>query len=209
MFYQDLQAELPLITRVTLGMSRTLRENFPLILVLAMIGAVVLGQSLRTPRGRLALDRFKLKVPFVGRIAHSFAVSEYCRALATLVDGGLPLVPSLEIATQSVGNSYVRERLHPAIEMVQEGRPVNEALGSSDMLDHTAVDMVKVGEATGTLGTMLSNVSDFLDQEMETRLQRFLTLLEPIMLVIMGVVIGLLLVSVYMPMFSILGQIQG
>jgi type IV pilus assembly protein PilC len=173
------------------------------------VALVVLRQWLQTSRGRLAVDRFKLKLPFLGSIAHSFAVSEYCRALSTLVEGGLPLVPSLEIATQSVGNAYVRERLHPAIEMVQEGRPVNEALGSSDMLDHTAVDMVKVGETTGTLGTMLGNVSDFLDQEVETRLQRFLTLLEPAMLVIMGVVIGLLLVSVYLPMFSILGQIQG
>ena len=139
---------------------------------------------------------------------HRFAVSEFSRSLATLQEGGLPLVPSLEISIGAVGNSYVRDRLAPSIQKVKEGRPLYETLETSRVVDDLAIDMVQVGEATGSLATMLTNVADFLDQEIEIRMGRILSLVEPVMLVFMGLIVGILLVSIYLPMFAVMGQVN-
>ena len=117
-------------------------------------------------------------------------------------------MPSLEISIGAVGNSYVRDRLVPSIQKVTEGRPLYETLEASRVVDDLAVDMVQVGEATGSLATMLSSVADFLDQEIEIRMGRILTLIEPVMLVFMGLIVGILLVSIYLPMFAVMGQVN-
>jgi type IV pilus assembly protein PilC len=145
-------------------------------------------------------------VPFLGSVLHRFALSEFSRALSTLLSGGIPLVPAFEIAVSSVGNAHVRARLEPTIQMVREGKPFHAALEHSAIFTEMSVDMVKVGEATGSLDEMLGNVSDLLDEQVETRMSRILSLIEPLMLVFMGLIIGLLLVSIYLPMFSVLGS---
>jgi type IV pilus assembly protein PilC len=207
-FYQDVDAELPTITKVTLALSGFAQHNWLWIVLLLLLGWAALVRWRQSPEGRIALDHWKLRLPLLGPVFHRFAISEYCRSLATLLEGGLPMVPSLEIAVAAVGNAHVRDRLSPTVQMVREGKALHAALDQSQVLEDLAIDMVKVGEATGALGTMLHNVSDFLDQEVEIRMQRLLTLVEPIMLVIMGIVIALLLVSVYLPMFSVLGQVR-
>jgi type IV pilus assembly protein PilC len=207
-FYSDLEAELPLITRVTLGIGSFLTDNWMLIVGGIALATIVTRQWAATPSGRIALDRLKLKVPILGPVFHRFGISELTRSLATLVDGGLPLVPSLEIAVGAVGNAYLRDRLQPTVQRVREGKPLHAALEQSQVIEDIAIDMVKVGETTGALGTMLTSISDFLDQEVEVRMSRLLTLVEPIMMVFMGVIIALLLISVYLPMFSVLGQVR-
>jgi len=117
-------------------------------------------------------------------------------------------VPSLEIATSAVGNVWLREQLVPTVQRVREGRALHVALEQTGVMEDLAIDMVKVGETTGALGTMLTSISDFLDQEVEMRMQRLLTLVEPLMLVFMGIIVALLLISVYLPMFSVLGQVK-
>ncbi|MDX1632742.1 MAG: type II secretion system F family protein [Thermoanaerobaculia bacterium] len=208
-FYRDLDAELPLITRVTLSVGTFLQERWLPIVGLAIVGWFLFSRWRRTASGRVVLDRLKLRIPVLGTILHQFAISEFSRALATLLQGGLPLVPSLEIAVSATGNAYVREQLTPVIEAVREGRPLHMALEKSGVVENLAIDMVQVGETTGELGTMLTNIADFLDQEVEIQMGRLLSLVEPLMLVFMGIVIALLLVSVYLPMFSVLGQVQG
>ena len=207
-FYADLDAELPAITRITLGIGTFIQTRW-LPLTLLSIGAwVAFRYWSRTQAGRVFVDRMKLRVPFLGKILHQFGVSEFSRALATLLHGGLPLVPSLEIAVSAVGNAYLREQLTPVVEAVREGRPLYMALEKSEVIEDLAIDMVQVGETTGELATMLTNIADFLDQEVEIQMGRLLSLVEPVMLVFMGVIIALLLVSVYLPMFSVLGQVK-
>jgi type IV pilus assembly protein PilC len=133
-------------------------------------------------------------------------MAEFSRSLSTLLAGGIPLVPAFEIAVSSVGNAYVRSRLEPTIQMVREGKPFYSALETSGIFTDMAIDMVKVGEATGSLDDMLSSVSDFLDEQIETRMARLLSLVEPMMLVFMGIIIAILLISIYLPMFSMLGS---
>jgi len=205
-FYADLDAQLPLITRMTLGVGNFVRANWIPIVAAIVFGVVVFRRWKNSPAGRVTLDHWKLRVPILGEIFHRFGMSEFTRSLATLLDGGLPLVPSLEIATGSVGNAWLRDRIVPTVQRVREGKALHAALEQTKVMEDIAIDMVKVGETTGALGTMLTNVSDFLDQEVEIRMQRLLSLVEPLMLVFMGVIVAILLVAIYLPMFSMLGQ---
>ncbi|HEX2225170.1 MAG TPA: type II secretion system F family protein [Thermoanaerobaculia bacterium] len=207
-FFEDLDAELPMITQVVLAGSSFLSQNWLLLLTIlvgAFWGVRIWG---RTDLGRVALDGFKLRVPFVGPVLHRFALAEFCRSLATLLSGGIPLVPAFEIAVSAVGNTFVRRRIEPKIQLVREGKPFHQALEESDIFTDMAVDMVKVGEATGSLDDMLTSVADFLDEQIETRMQRLLSLVEPLMLVFMGIIIAILLIAIYLPLFTMLGQSQ-
>jgi type IV pilus assembly protein PilC len=205
-FFSELDAELPLITQIVLALSLFANRNWPVMLISIVGGVIFLRSWGNTDAGRLALDRVKLRSPLLGPVLHRFALAEFCRSLGTLLTGGIPLVPAFEIAVTSVGNSFVRSRLEPTIQMVREGKPFNEALEKSGMFLGMSIDMIKVGEATGSLDDMLGNVSDFLDEQIETRMQRILSLVEPMMLVFMGIIIAILLISIYLPMFSMLGS---
>jgi len=211
-FFNDLDVDLPLLTRITLGVSKFATDrplflwNWMWLFLAILCGVSLLRRYGRTPEGRVKIDRVKLRVPFLGPVLHRFALSEFSRALATLLSGGIPLVPAFEIAVTSVGNGFVRSRLDPTIQMVREGKPFHAALEQSEIFTEMSVDMIKVGEATGSLDEMLSNVADLLDEQVETRMARILSLVEPMMLVFMGLIIGLLLVSIYLPMFSVLGS---
>lgn len=116
---------------------------------------------------------------------------------------------SLEVAARAISNPYLKSKLEPVVERVNEGQPLAESLDATGVTSDIVVDMVQVGEATGELDTMLSDLSDFLDEEVEVRLERVLALLEPVMLVLMGFIVATLLISVYLPLFSLLGQIEG
>jgi type IV pilus assembly protein PilC len=205
-FFTELDAELPMITQIVLGVSTFMSRNWVLMLIGLIVAAVGLRSWGRTEPGRLAIDRIKLRIPFLGSVLHRFALAEFCRSLATLLSGGIPLVPSFEIGIASVGNAYVRSKIAPTIQMVREGKPFYAALETSEIFTDMSIDMVKVGEATGSLDEMLNSVSDFLDEQIETRMQRLLSLIEPIMLVFMGLIIAILLISIYLPMYSMLGS---
>jgi len=205
-FFAELGTDLPLITQIVLAISTFASANWPLLLVLLVLGGLALRSWGRTEPGRLAIDRLKLRTPFLGPVLHRFALSEFCRSLSTLLAGGIPLVPAFEIAIASVGNAYARHRLEPTVQMVREGKPFYSALEKSDIFLDMSIDMVKVGETTGSLDDMLNSVSEFLDEQVETRMQRLLSLVEPMMLVFMGIIIAILLISIYLPMFSMLGS---
>jgi type IV pilus assembly protein PilC len=201
-FYTGLDIELPAITSAILGTSLFLRQH--VLWILLGLAAIAIGvrRWSRSTRGRMLIDHAKIGLPVVGPVLHRFAISEFTRSLATLLAGGIPLVPSLEVATGAVGNTFVRHRLEPAAGQLREGSAFNEALSKSGVVTDIAIDMIKVGESTGALADMLNEVSDFLDEEVETRVERLLTLLEPVMLVVMGAIIATLLIAMYLPMFS-------
>ncbi|MEE2776178.1 MAG: type II secretion system F family protein [Acidobacteriota bacterium] len=207
-FYIALDVEMPALTRWVLSSSLFVQRN-----VLWLAGGLVVGLSGlvrwgRSPKGALRLDRAKLGLPLVGGILHRFSLSEFSRSLSTLLAGGIPVVPSLEVAIEAIGNRYVRSRLGPAVTAVEHGRPFFEALEESEVVTDIAIDMIKVGESTGALHEMLTEVSDFLDEEVETRQERLLSLVEPAMLVIMGGVIATLLIAMYLPMFTAWEQMR-
>ncbi len=207
-FYSALGSELPLLTRATLGLSSLIQEYWLLGLLLLAVGLVLAQRWRATAMGAVTIDRWKLALPFLGAIFQKLAVSEFCRSLSTLLAGGIPVVAALESSVKAVGNAWVRVRLEPIIRAVREGKALYEALDESRVSPEVAVDMIRVGEATGALDEMLASASDFLDEEVDTRLQRILSLLEPVMLVLMGTIVALLLISVYLPLFSLLGEVR-
>lgn len=206
-FFSALDTELPFLTRMTLGFSRFMSGNWLVILVgLALAIGFLLTWS-RSSTGERVLDRLKLRVPILGSILRRLAMSEFSRSLSTLLAGGIPVVPALEDSVAAVGNAHVRGVLEPMIPKVREGVALHAALEACGESLEIVVEMAKVGEETGSLDVMLSNASDFLDEEVDTLLQRVLVLVEPIMLVLMGGIVATLLISVYLPLFSMLGQV--
>jgi type IV pilus assembly protein PilC len=205
-FFAGADVNLPLITRLMVGLGVAIQSNWLLILIVVGVGGTFFWRWKETRSGKRVLDRLRVSLPILGPVLHRFSLSEFCRSLATLLSGGMPLVPSLEIAVAAVGNAHIRDRLEPTIQEVREGEAFYETLERSGVFTDLAIDMVQVGEATGALDEMLSNVSDFLDEQVETRMQRILTLIEPAMLVFMGIVIGVILVALYLPLFSALSQ---
>jgi type IV pilus assembly protein PilC len=205
-FFASLGVELPIMTKVVLGFSLLLVDNIVLVLGALALAVTAFLRWRRTEVGRHTLDHWKLRVPLLGSVLHGFAISEFCRALATLLSGGIPLLTSFEISTEAVSNAYVRAKLQPTLKSIREGSSFHAALEQSGVVMPLVVDMAKVGEATGALDEMLTSVSDFLDDEIETRMQRILSLIEPLMLVFLGAVIAVILVSIYVPLFSALSQ---
>lgn len=206
-FYADLGAELPLLTQITLAVSFWLRDNLLYLLIGLVAAFFGLRNWSQTPKGRLTLDRWLLKVPIVGEIFRFFGLSEFSRSLGTLLAGGIPLVSALETAVSAVGNRHIGFRLAPLIDEVRQGQAFHDALDRTGVFPHLSINMVKVGEATGSLDEMLNSVSEYFDESVETRVQRLLTLIEPALLIIMGCLVALLLVSIYLPMFGALSQV--
>jgi type IV pilus assembly protein PilC len=207
-FYDAMDVELPVLTQGILSVSLFLKR-WAALLFAGLVAAVVAGRYWsRTPVGSRQVDAIKLRLPLAGAILHRFSIAELCRSLSTLLAGGLPLVQSLQVATTSVGNAHLRAKLEPVVSKVREGQALYEALEETRVVPDLTIDLVKVGEATGSLDEMLGNVADFFDEEIETRIQRLLSLVEPMMLVFMGLIVSLLLIAMYLPLFSVLGKLQ-
>jgi len=202
-FYGTYGANLPLATRIIVKVSAVIREDF-LLLILAL-GAAVAGFIVwvRRPGQKARFDYLLLRLPVVGQIARKFATSQMARTLATLLGGGLPLVNALDIATKSIGNRYMSGQLEIVSTHVREGESFAAALEARKAFPEVAVKMAEVGESTGALQDMLNTVADFYDEEISTNMERFVTLVEPVLLVVMGLVIAGLLLALYMPLFQL------
>jgi type IV pilus assembly protein PilC len=202
-FYGQFGRDLPLVTRLIVSFSTFVVRWFPLILA-GLVGAGVgLWAWLRRPEQRARIDRLLLRLPWVGPTMRRFASSQAARTLATLLGGGLPLVNALGITARSIGNQFLARELLVIEQQVREGRALAAAMSDRGAFPDVAVKMVEVGESTGALQDMLNSLADFFDEENDTKLGRFVTTIEPALLVIMGIVIAGLLLALYMPLFQL------
>ncbi|MBS1817749.1 MAG: type II secretion system F family protein [Acidobacteria bacterium] len=208
-FYASFGAQLPLVTRIIVAVSNGIRGHYLLILlaVVVLVGGFV--SWVRQPGQQAKFDRVVLQVPFVGEIAAKFATSQMARTLATLLGGGLPLVNALDIASKSVGNQFIARELDHVGARVREGVSFATAMEARGVFPEVAVKMTEVGESTGALQDMLNTVADFYDEEISTNMERFVTLVEPVLLVAMGIVIAGLLLALYMPLFQLSSVLAG
>ena len=202
-FYGTYGANLPLATRVIVKVSALIRAQYLLLLIVFGAAATSVIVWVRQPGQKARFDHILLRLPVVGQIARKFATSQMARTLATLLGGGLPLVNALDIATKSIGNQYMSEQLEIVSTHVREGESFAAALEARKAFPEVAVKMAEVGESTGALQDMLNTVADFYDEEISTNMERFVTLVEPVLLVVMGVVIAGLLLALYMPLFQL------
>jgi type IV pilus assembly protein PilC len=201
-FYAGFNAQLPWFTLFAIKFATNLRANILFVVLGGVAAVLALRQWIKTS-GRLIFDNFKLRVPLVGGILHRFAIMQFTQSLGTLLAGGTPMVPSIEIASQSITNQMVSQKIFGIVQNVREGEPLWRSLDATSVVSDLAVEMIKVGESTGALTEMLSNVSEFYDEEIEARLQRLVAAIEPIILVIMGGVIAVLLYAFYLPLFQL------
>jgi type IV pilus assembly protein PilC len=201
-FYQGFGAELPWFTTFMISVSNTLNTNLPIMGIVAVGGFILFRRWINTS-GRIAWDRFKLRIPLSGGILHRFAIMQFTQSLGTLLSGGTPMVPSIEIASQSVTNASMSSKIFGIVQNVREGEPLWRSLENTGAMSDLAVEMIKVGESTGALTEMLGNVSEFYDEEIESRLTRMVSAIEPMILVFMGAVIAVLLYAFYLPLFQL------
>jgi type IV pilus assembly protein PilC len=207
-FYTDLSAELPLPTRFLLGAASFVRSYF-LWLALGIAGLVVAGLSwFRREGSGSAFDGLLLRVPYLGSLLRMYATSQLMRTLATLLAGGLPLLNSLEVAAQSIGNRAMGQAVGASAARIREGASLTTALESTRMLEPLPIEMVKVGEQTGALGDMLNAVSEFYDEELDNHVAAVLSLVEPVLLVVMAVIVAVMLLAFYLPMFQAISAVQ-
>ncbi len=202
-FYSSFGAQLPLVTRIIVKVSEVARTQFLLIVAALALGAVAVFAWVKRPGQKARFDRVLLSLPMLGQVARKFATSQMSRTLATLLGGGLPLVNALDIAARSVGNQYMAGQLDIVSARVREGESFAAALEARRAFPEVAVKMAEVGESTGALQEMLNTVADFYDEEISTTMDRFITLVEPVLLVFMGLVIAGLLLALYMPLFQL------
>ena len=201
-FFEGFGAELPWFTQVMITVATFMRQNVLFLLGAVILGAILINRWAKTT-GRMAWDRLKLHIPLVGGVLHRFAIMQFTQSLGTLLSGGTPMVPAIEIASQSVTNQLVSSKISGIVQHVREGEPLWRSLDETKVVSDLAVEMIKVGESTGALTEMLANVSEFYDEEIEARLARLVSAIEPIILVLMGLVIAVLLYAFYLPLFRL------
>jgi type IV pilus assembly protein PilC len=204
-FLKEMGGELPLVSRIPIGIAEFCTNNWQILLVVLITSVVGFLFWRRTPGGRLTLDRFKMRIPLVGTVVRNYAQNRFTRTLATLQAGGIPLVTSLELSARAVGNLVYEAGLLEVGEKVRRGQPLWESLDETGLIADITVQMIKVGESTGMLVEMLNNCSDFVDEEIDAQLQRLVSLVEPLMLIFMALLVGLMLMAVYMPLIQAYG----
>jgi len=206
--YDQMGNKLPAMTMWLLSFGKGLQHN---ILWILLVAAVVGGGFYRfatTERGKDFIDGFRIKLPIFGKIWLKYQVALFARTLSTLLTGGLPLVPSLETAARSISSRRVSKAVFASITTVREGRSLADALIQTKVFPDLAAEMISVGEQTGALPQMLNSVSEFFEEDVATALTAALALIEPAILIIMGIVVVFILISLYLPIFS-LGQATG
>jgi type IV pilus assembly protein PilC len=204
-FFKELgsSAGLPLPTQIAMGVSQMIRRFWYLMVMAIPLFLYLFRAYVKTPAGRANFDRVKLRLPILGPVNKKIVIARFSRTFGTLVSSGVPIMQSLEVVSKAIDNVVVAQAIEAVRTSIREGESIAIPLAASGMFPPMVVQMVKVGEETGALETMLTKVADFYDQEIEATVASLTSILEPILIVGMGVVIGAMLISLYLPIFNL------
>src|SRR5499426_2824416 len=205
--YENMGTELPAVTTFVVGVSSAVRENIYWLLPSLLIAGAGLFSWRRTENGRRAMDRWVLKIPIVGDLIKQLTTAQLSRSLATLLAGGITVIESFQIALQSVSNRELLRSTEPALPKIREGKPFTESLAAAGWAPELAVDMVGVGERSGSLREMLDEVAGFYDAETETKLGQLTSLIEPAILLVMAGVVITILLAIYLPLLQMVSKV--
>jgi type IV pilus assembly protein PilC len=205
--FESLGAELPLPTRVVIALSNFIGDFWWLIGILIFGGFYATRRYYGTYKGKRVIDGLMLKTPVLGILLRKIAVARFCRTLATLTSSGVPILDGLQITARTAGNSVVEDAIMATRKSVEEGKTISEPLGDTDVFPTMVVQMIAVGEQTGALDTMLTKIADFYEEEVDVAVAGLMKLLEPLLIAFLGVAIGGIVIAMYMPMFTLIGQI--
>ncbi|MGA2361375.1 MAG: type II secretion system F family protein [Candidatus Aminicenantales bacterium] len=204
--FRDLGAELPMLTAVIIKLSGFV-QKYIIFIFLGIIGLFFAFRYYRnTTQGRWTTDRLMLKIPLFGSLLYKVAMTRVTRTLSTLISGGVPMLEALKITSSTAGNVLIEKEIMDARKLVSEGKTMNEAFRESGRFPLMMLQMINVGEATGTLDEMLSKLAIFYDEEVETSVAALLSVMEPILLIFVGGLVGSLVISMYLPIFSLISK---
>jgi type IV pilus assembly protein PilC len=201
--------DLPLPTKIVMGLSSFLRSYWWVMLGSIVGFAFALRRYYNTERGRMQIDKFLLRVPVLGDVIRKGAVARFTRTLGTLISSGVPILTGLEITARTAGNRVVQEAIMAARASIREGETISAPLKQSNVFPPMVVQMISVGEETGALDDMLTRIADFYDSEVDTAVDALTSLIEPVMIVFMGAVVGGMVIAMYLPMFKLINVVAG
>ncbi|MEE8349614.1 MAG: type II secretion system F family protein [Acidobacteriota bacterium] len=207
--FKNMNATLPLPTRLVMGISDAMAAYAPYMVVVGV--AVVIGAQryYQTESGRYKIDALTLKVPVIGNVIQQIIIARFSRTLGTLLASGIAILEALDITARTAGNMVVQEALLSARQEVQEGKTLADPIKRANLFPPMVVQMVSVGEQTGELDQMLQKMADFYEDEADAAIANFLTMIEPVLIVFLGGVIGGIVISMYLPIFSLIGKLAG
>ncbi len=206
--YSSMNADLPAPTQILIAVGTTARNYVLLGFVGLILGALGFRWWARTPRGSERIDRALLKVPLLGEVWLKYQVAQFSRVLGTLLVGGIPLLPALETASESLGTEVLKKVLQQAAKLVREGQALSSSLRQTKVFPGLSIDMIEVGESTGALPSMLGSVAEFYEDDVATRTTAALSLIEPAIMIFMGIFVAFVLISLYLPIFSLADSIR-
>ena len=202
LLYRDLNVDLPTATKILIAITVDYRVYILGAVAAAFVAALLVYFWSRSDEGGEAFDRLKFGLPVIGETLLKFQVAQFSRTLATLLTGGTPLVAALQTASDAITSKLVRATVSQATQMVREGESLHGALASKRVMPDLALDMIEVGESSGALAPMLTSVAEFYEEEVNIRLAALVSLIEPIILIFMGLLVAFILISLYLPIFS-------
>jgi type IV pilus assembly protein PilC len=202
-------AQLPAFTRLVMGISHSIVDHFVVSVITIAVVVVCFLLFIRTKFGRHVWDKFKLKMPVVGPVISKVAISRFTRTLGTLVSSGVPILQALTIVKETAGNVIVSNAVSSVHESVKEGETITAPLEASGVFPPMVISMVDVGEQTGALPEMLLKIADNYDEEVETAVESLVSLLEPIMIVILGGIIGFIVIALFLPLITLISKLSG
>jgi type IV pilus assembly protein PilC len=201
--------QLPLPTRIVVGISNFLASWGGLVILISIIAAAVgVRYYYKTPNGRKVIDRILLKIPILGPIFQKIAVARFSRTLSTLLSSGVPILQSLDITARTAGNVIIEEAIIKVRNGVERGESFVDPLKATEVFPHMVAQMVGIGEQTGALDAMLGKIADFYEQEVDAAIANLLTLMEPALIAFLGVTIGSIVIAMYLPLFTLIGKLS-
>lgn len=205
--FKGLGAELPMPTQIVIWLSNFIADFWWLVAIIIGGTVYALRRYHETYKGKRVIDGTVLKMPILGMLMRKIAVARFCRTLSTLTSSGVPILDGLQITARTAGNSIIEDAIMATRKSVEEGKTISEPLADTDVFPSMVVQMIAVGEQTGALDTMLSKIADFYEDEVDNAVAGLMKLLEPVLIAFLGVAIGGIVIAMYMPMFTLIGQI--
>jgi type IV pilus assembly protein PilC len=207
--FAGLGAELPLPTRIVIGLSNNLVRFGPFLIAAIVAAGFGFRAYYNTPGGRKVIDGITLKLPVLGILMRKIAVARFCRTLSTLLASGVSILEALDITARTAGNAVVEEAIQTTRKSIERGETIAQPLRETAVFPPMVVQMIGVGEATGALDTMLGKIADFYEEEVDVAVAGLLTLLEPLMIAVLGGIVGGIVIAMYMPIFSLISKLTG
>jgi len=205
--FAGLGSEMPFLTRMVIGASNFVADYIFFMVLVGVFAGVAISRWYKTPTGRRIIDTGMLKIPVVGMLLRKIAVARFCRTLGTLTASGVPILDGLEITAKTAGNAVIEDAVMSVRKSVEEGKTISEPLAQTKVFPSMVVQMINVGEQTGALDQMLSKIADFYEDEVDTAVAGLMKLIEPVMITVLGAVIGTIVAAMYLPLYSILSKI--